>query len=151
MNESGRAVQALLTVHRANPDALILVYDEVDLPNGRVRIRPGGGDGGQKGMRSIGQVIGSLDFPRVRIGIGRPLLNGEPSWDPELVGDYVLHDPSSDDILALAQAEEKATDAVIAILRDGVEAAMNRFNSDPDSKPATKTGEAPAPPTVGDA
>ena len=132
MNESGRAVQALLTRHRADPSALILVYDEVDLPNGRVRIRPGGGDGGQKGMRSIAQVVGSLDFPRVRIGIGRPLVHGQPSWDPGAVSDYVLADPGPDQAAALEQAEAKAAEAVIAILRDGVETAMNRFNAAAD-------------------
>ena len=143
MNESGRAVQALLTVHRAAPDSLILVYDEVDLPNGRVRVRPGGGDGGQKGMRSIGEVIGSLDFPRVRIGIGRPLVNGEPSWDPAFVGDYVLAEPEPAQAAALEQAEVQAAEAVIVILRDGLEAAMNRFNSEAD--PATaETGPPPA-------
>lgn len=132
MNESGRAVQALLTLHRADPSALILIYDEVDLPNGRVRIRPGGGDGGQKGMRSIAQVVGSLDFPRVRIGIGRPLVHGQPSWDPNAVSEYVLADPSPDQAAALEQAEAKATEAVIAILRDGTETAMNRFNAAED-------------------
>lgn len=132
MNESGRAVQALLTRHRADPSALILVYDEVDLPNGRVRIRPGGGDGGQKGMRSIAQAVGSLDFPRVRIGIGRPLVHGQPSWDPGAVSDHVLADPGPDQAAALAQAEAKAAEAVIAILRDGVETAMNRFNAAAD-------------------
>ena len=114
------------------PSALILVYDEVDLPNGRVRIRPGGGDGGQKGMRSIAQAVGSLDFPRVRIGIGRPLVHGQPSWDPSAVSDYVLADPGLDQAAALEQAEAKAAEAVIAILRDGVETAMNRFNAAAD-------------------
>ncbi len=132
MNESGRAVQALLTRHRANPSALILIYDEVDLPNGRVRIRPGGGDGGQKGMRSIAHVIGSLEFPRIRIGIGRPLVHGQPSWDPQAVSDYVLADPSPDQAATFAQAEAKAAEAVIAILRDGVETAMNHFNAAAD-------------------
>ena len=132
MNESGHAVQALLTLHRADPSALILIYDEVDLPNGRVRIRPGGGDGGQKGMRSIAQTVGPLDFPRVRIGIGRPLIHGQPSWDPDAVSDYVLADPSPDQAATLAQAEAKALEAVIAILRDGTATAMNRFNAAED-------------------
>ncbi len=130
MNESGRAVQALLTVHRAAPDSLIVLVDDVDLPLGRVRVRPGGGDGGQKGMRSIHQVVGSLDFPRVRIGIGRPLVNGAPSWDADAVADYVLHDPTAKEATVLAAAEERAAQAALSVLRDGVEAAMNRFNAD---------------------
>ena len=83
-------------------------------------------------MRSIAQTVGSLDFPRVRIGIGRPLIHGQPSWDPDAVSDYVLADPSPDQAATLAQAEAKALEAVIAILRDGTETAMNRFNAAED-------------------
>lgn len=136
MNESGRAVQALLTTYRADPAALIVIVDDIDLPVGRVRVRAGGGDAGQKGMRSIKEGIGTLEFPRVRIGIGRPLVDGKPSWDPEAVADYVLADPPPEEARLLAQAERRAAEAVLAILREGVEAAMNRSN----------TGNGDAPP-----
>ena len=132
MNESGRAVQALLTTYRADPAALIVIVDDIDLPVGRVRVRAGGGDAGQKGMRSIKDTIGTLDFPRVRIGIGRPLIDGQPSWDPESVAGYVLADPPPEEARRLAQAERRAAEAVLAILREGVEAAMSRFNTGND-------------------
>lgn len=135
MNESGRAVQALLTTYRADPAALLVIVDDIDLPVGRVRVRAGGGDGGQKGVRSIKDTIGTLDFPRVRIGIGRPLIDGKPSWDPEAVADYVLADPPPEAARLLAQAERRAAETVLIILREGVEAAMNRCN--------TLNGEAP--------
>src|SRR3712207_4646327 len=71
--------------YRLDPSQIVAVYDELDLPVGRVRVRPGGGPGGQGGMKSIIAQLGTRDFPRVRIGIGRPLVGGEPSWDPEAV------------------------------------------------------------------
>ncbi len=129
MNESGRAVQSLLTQHRAKPAALILLVDELDLPVGRIRVRGGGGDAGQKGMRSIRETLGTLDFPRVRIGVGRPLVDGAPSADPEVVADYLLSDPPPEEARLLTAAEERAAEAVRLILREGVEAAMNRYNN----------------------
>ena len=128
MNESGRAVQALLTTYRADPAALIVIVDDIDLPAGRVRVRAGGSDGGQKGMRSIKEGIGTLEFPRVRVGIGRPLVDGKPSWDPEAVANYVLADPPPEEARLLALAERRTAETVLVILREGVEAAMNRGN-----------------------
>ena len=95
---------------------------------GRIRVRGEGGDGGQKGMRSIRETIGRLDFPRVRIGVGRPYVNDEPSHHPDVVADHLLASPIPEERAALRAAEAQAAEAVIAILRDGVEAAMNAFN-----------------------
>ena len=131
MNESGRAVQSLLTQHRAQPPQLILVVDELDIEVGRIRVRGEGGDGGQKGMRSIRETIGRLDFARVRIGVGRPYVNDEPSYHPDVVADHLLSSPIPEEREALRAAEAQAAEAVIAILRDGVEAAMNAFNAPP--------------------
>ena len=131
MNESGRAVQSLLTQHRAHPRQLILIVDELDIEVGRIRVRGEGGDGGQKGMRSIKETIGALDFPRVRIGVGRPYVNDEPSHHPDVVADHLLSSPIPEERAALRAAEAQAAEAVIAILRDGVEAAMNAFNGVP--------------------
>ena len=86
MNESGRAVQSLLDAYRAEPAALVLLVDELDLEPGRIRIRPSGSDAGQRGMRSIRAVIGGLDFPRIRIGVGRPIIDGAPSRHPRSCG-----------------------------------------------------------------
>ncbi len=130
MNESGRAIQSLLNQHRAQPPDLILIVDDLDLEVGRIRVRAGGSDAGQKGMRSIKEVLGSLDFPRVRIGIGRPYVDDRPSHHPDVVAGHVLSDPIPEEAEALDDAERRAADVVIAILRDGVEAAMNEFNAD---------------------
>ncbi len=128
MNESGRAVAQLLKDHCINPESLILIVDELDLPVGSVRIRASGGDAGQKGMRSIKQEIGTTNFPRVRIGVGRPYVNGEPSRHPEVVADHLLTNPITDEKELLNAAEKKAAEAVIMILRDGIDAAMNEHN-----------------------
>ena len=82
VNESGRAVAALLERHRLSPAELLVICDDLDLPPGKLRIRARGSYGGQKGLESIARTIGSEDFPRLRIGIGRPVVEGEPSWDP---------------------------------------------------------------------
>ena len=134
MNDSGRAVAAILKYHKAEPEALILIVDELDLEVGRVRVRARGGDGGQKGMRSIKHAIGSTNFPRVRIGVGRPFVAGEPSRHPDVVADHLLANPIPEEAQALYEAERRAAEAVIAILRDGVDAAMNAFNLDGDSE-----------------
>ena len=128
MNESGRAVAKLLKDHYINPESLILIVDELDLPVGNVRIRASGGDAGQKGMRSIKREIGTTNFPRVRIGVGRPYVNGEPSRHPEAVADHLLTNPISDEKKLLNAAERKAAEAVIMILRDGIDMAMNEHN-----------------------
>jgi PTH1 family peptidyl-tRNA hydrolase len=128
VNRSGDAVRPALTRWKIEPRQMIVVYDDLDLPLGRIRIRPGGGDGGYKGLKSIIGSVGSRDFPRVRIGIGRPHVDGEPSWEPDVVADYVLSDPPAEHAKALQDAASRAAVAVEAILSDGLEAAMNRFN-----------------------
>ena len=128
MNESGQAVQSLLTIFEAQPESLILIIDELDIEVGKIRIRPDGGDAGQRGMRSIKGVLGSLDFPRVRIGVGRPYVGDVPSRDPDVVAEHLLSDPPRDEAAILRAAERRAAEAVVVILRDGIEAAMNTYN-----------------------
>ena len=135
MNLSGRAVQQALKVYGLKPEQMVVVYDELDLPAGRVRIRPRGSHGGHNGMRSIVAAVGSQEFPRVRIGIGRPVVDGKPTWDPEEVAGWVLAPPGPRDRAALEAAADRAAEAVETMLREGIEAAMQRFNSDPG--PAT--------------
>jgi PTH1 family peptidyl-tRNA hydrolase len=91
-------------------------------------MRSGGGHGGQKGLRSIVGTLGSSDFPRLRIGIGRPVVDGEPSWEPEVVADYVLSDPTPEEAEALQTTTAGAAEAAETVLSDGLEAAMNRYN-----------------------
>lgn len=129
MNESGRAVRHLVERFGVRPDELLVIYDELDLPPGRVRVRARGGHGGHRGMASIAQHLGTTDFPRIRIGIGRPLRDGEPTWDPEAVAAYVLSDPDPEERRVLEEAVARAAEAVEGILRDGLERTMNAVNA----------------------
>lgn len=129
VNLSGDAVGPLLQRLNVPPERLIVLYDELDLPEGRIRVRPSGSDGGYKGLKSIIAAVGSRNFGRVRIGIGRPTVQGEPSWDPEVVAAYVLANPPRAAREALEAAVERACDAVEMIVSDGYERAMNRFNT----------------------
>ena len=128
MNNSGNAVAELLRRYYLQPEQVLLVYDDLDLPAGRVRVRENGSHGGQKGMRSIVAATGSENFPRIRIGIGRPNVGGKPSWDPEVIAGWVLSDPAPDDRRLLDEAANRAAEAVICCLDEGVETAMNKFN-----------------------
>jgi len=128
VNVSGRAVSHLLRRHRLSPPQLLVVCDDLDLPLGRVRLRAKGSHGGHRGMRSIVEAVGSEDFPRIRIGIGRPRVAGEPTWDPEVVVDYVLSPMTAEERRVLDEAVATAGEAVLCLLAEGVEAAMNRYN-----------------------
>lgn len=121
MNESGRAVAPLASFYRVPPERLILVYDEIDLPLGRLRVRVGGGTGGHKGVRSVRASIGDAGFVRVRMGVGRP----PDGWD---AADHVLARFSSDEEAVVAELRQRACTALEDILELGVELAMNRHN-----------------------
>jgi PTH1 family peptidyl-tRNA hydrolase len=116
MNLSGEAVAPL----RADGDALIVVHDDVDLPCGQLRVKRGGGDGGHLGVASIALCCGA-EFDRVRVGVGRPS-------DEHDTAAHVLAPFGSDEQEVIATAIERAADAVEALLSEGLEAAMNRFN-----------------------
>jgi|SRR5919198_5573749 PTH1 family peptidyl-tRNA hydrolase len=121
MNDSGRSVGAAARFFKVEPAALLVVHDDVDLEPGRLQARAGGGLAGHNGLRSLAQTLGAQDFLRLRIGVGRP-----GRGDPRSVADYVLSPfaPEEDeDGLVL-----RATDAVEAIVRDGLEPAQQRFN-----------------------
>jgi len=128
VNRSGQAAASLLRNFKIERQTMLVIYDELDLPLGTLRIKPGGGHGGHKGLRSIIGAVGGDDFPRIRVGIGRPVVDGEPSWDPNDVADYVLSDPTPEDAKALQDAAARACEAAETVLREGVEAAMNRYN-----------------------
>ena len=127
VNESGRAVARALRTSGAPLERTIVVYDELDLPLGAVRLRGGGGAGGHNGLKSIIAEAGA-EFARVRIGIGRPLDGGEPTRDPDLVADYVLANPVGKELATLEETTRHAADAVAAIVAEGVERASSRFN-----------------------
>lgn len=130
-NDSGKAVRALIDrLKLDDASELLVVCDHLDLPAGKVRIRAKGGAGGQKGLKHIIDVTGTDRFPRVRIGIGRPVVRGEPSWDPEDVAGWVLSDPAPDERAVLDAGVERAIEAIECAIADGVEAAMNQYNRD---------------------
>jgi len=128
MNRSGQAVAALLRTFRLDRARMLVICDDLDLPTGAVRLRPGGGPGGQKGLASVIAATGSQSFPRLRIGVGRPQIDGEPTWDPDAVAVYLLSDPTPQEVEALQAAVAQAAEAVETLLSEGLEPAMNRFN-----------------------
>ena len=119
MNRSGEAVRGLVRRYGVQPQEILVIYDDVDLPVGAIRIRPRGSSGGHHGMASVLEALGTSEIPRVRVGIGRP--RGETA-------EYVLSRFSSEERPLIEEAMERAADAVEAILREGTEAAMNRYN-----------------------
>jgi PTH1 family peptidyl-tRNA hydrolase len=123
MNASGEAVSRVAAFHKVEPPDILIVVDEVQLPVGRVRLRRSGSAGGHNGLKSIIQHIGP-EFPRLRIGIGR----GDPKWD---LADHVLSRFGADERDAVIESVQRAADAVELFVEEGIEAAMNRFNSSP--------------------
>ena len=121
MNESGRAVASLAHFYKVRPERLLVAYDDLDLPPGTLRLRPGGGSGGHKGMRSIIQHLGTQEFPRLRIGVGRPPGRMDPAA-------YVTQDFSADEEALLEETLERAVHAVQLWLREGIDAAMSQHN-----------------------
>ena len=122
MNNSGEAVGPLLRWYGLSPAELLVVCDDLDLPPGRIRIRKKGGDGGHRGLKSIIAVLGTNEFIRLRIGIGRP---EQPEQD---VVRWVLGRFQAPEASSVEEALTKAVQAVRTILGAGVEQAMNQFN-----------------------
>ena len=122
MNLSGRAVRETMNFYQIPPEQVIVIYDDVSLPFGTIRVRRGGSAGGHNGMKSIIQEIGTQDFPRVRIGVGEK----PEGWD---LADYVLSRFSKEEIEVIAQTVDVAADAAISIVTDGIEKTMNVYNT----------------------
>ena len=132
-NVSGECIAGVLGYFKVPPAHLIVVHDELDLEAGRLRIKQGGGDAGNRGVRSIAESLGSPDFIRVRIGIGRPPGYSESiepgqSAKTEENKDYLLRPLTVAERQALAPILDRAAEAVAAIVDKGLEAAMNRYN-----------------------
>jgi len=119
MNLSGEAVGRLVRRFGVPLEDLIVIHDDMDLPPGKVRIRQRGGSAGHKGVQSIIASLGSQDFPRIRVGIGRP--------DGDEIS-YVLSDFTAEEKQVIEEAVSTAADAIHCILTEGIEAAMNRYN-----------------------
>lgn len=121
-NESGQAVGALTRRHGLEPDRVVVVHDELDLPPGRIKVKLGGGLAGNNGLRSIKAHLGTDAFVRVRIGVGKP-----PGR--EHGADHVLRRPGKQERIDLDIAIQEAADAVEVVAVDGIDAAMTRFNA----------------------
>lgn len=123
MNASGEAVAPLARWHKIDPGReLLVIYDDLDLPFGTLRLRASGSAGGQNGMKSIIQMLGTQEFARLRVGIGRP----PEGWDAR---DYVLGNWSREQTEALSDIYSRVADATELFIREGIIAAMNRFNA----------------------
>lgn len=122
MNLSGDAARYTLDRYRIDPAAMLVVLDDLDLPLGVIRLRASGGSGGHNGLNSINDALGGADYPRLRIGIGRPQGGAV---------DHVLARFDTDEIPVLEEAIERAADAAEAWLRNGIDFAMNHFNVQP--------------------
>lgn len=121
MNESGRVVREALRETGSDVPDLLVVCDSLDLSPGSVRLRLRGSAGGHKGLLSIGRYLGTDDYRRLLVGIGRPAHQGQ-------VVAYVLQEPSGDDASLLARAVERAADAVLLLLAEGPVRVMNEYN-----------------------
>ena len=126
MNLSGEAVGELAHWYKLAPQDIIVVYDELDLPTGKVRMRAKGSAAGHNGMRDIIAKLHTSDFPRLRVGIGQPR-------NSHIQGrDHVLSAAKGDDGILLADGEERATQAVEMLLSQGLDNTMNTVNTDPE-------------------
>jgi len=120
MNESGQAVNALVRWYKIALADLLVIYDDLDLPLGKIRLRRRGGSGGHKGLQSIIDALQTEEFARLRVGIGRPIY-GEPS-------DYVLSDFTPEERMIMEATYDRVVAAIECFLTQGIETAMNEFN-----------------------
>ena len=121
MNLSGECVKPFVDFYKIEKENILVIYDDMDIEPGKIKIRKKGSSGGHNGMKSIIQMVGTEDFPRIRIGIGRPEHNGDEI-------NHVIGAIPEEQIPLLDEGTEKAKDAVIEILKNGIDIAMNKFN-----------------------
>ncbi len=127
MNASGEAVSALLQRLDVAPADLIVIHDDLDLPTGKIRLRLGGSAGGHKGIDSIIMHIGTQDFYRVRVGIGRPEADNIPAKEDAVIG-YVLSDFTYEEKKVIDETIPQVSEAIAFLLAKGITAAMNKYN-----------------------
>ena len=128
MNESGRSVAAYLRFFRIEPDAMLVVHDELDLPPGTVKLKRGGGTGGHNGLTDIVEVLGTKDFWRLRIGIGHP-------GHKDLVADYVLDKPRRIELEAIEPPLERSYDLLPWLAKARMTDAMTWLHTQPKATP----------------
>ncbi len=128
MNQSGQAVGPLVKKFNISFDSLVVIHDDLDLPLGKIRIRPSGSSAGHKGVESIINELGSQDFPRLRVGIGRPIsTNGVEVRDADIVT-YLLSDLPPEEKKAINCVLPKVNEAIICFITEGLNIAMNKYN-----------------------
>ncbi len=123
-NLSGESVSSIIQYFRIPPERLIVVHDDIDLAFGRLRIKRGGGDAGNRGVRSIAHALGTPEFIRVRVGVGRPDESAQAA-------EHVLAQMGKDELQIIDLAVERAAPAIEAVIAEGLEPAMNRYNQRP--------------------
>lgn len=121
MNLSGQSIQGLMNFYKLPVENVLIAFDDLDLPFGTIRLRPGGGAGGQKGLASAIEQLGTKDIARLRLGIGRPPGRMEPA-------DYVLQNFSREEMKFLSEIVDRAADAALTFVMDGLNKAMNKYN-----------------------
>jgi len=127
MNLSGRSVACVVHKQHVPLSGLLIIYDDLDLPTGKIRLRKSGSSGGHKGINSIISALGSEDFPRIRVGIGRPQLE-EQSVNEDAIVNYVLSDFSPREEAIIKPVIATISEAIDCFLTQGIEAAMGKFN-----------------------
>jgi PTH1 family peptidyl-tRNA hydrolase len=127
MNLSGKPVACLAHKHGIPLSDLLVIYDDLDLPLGKIRLRQSGGSGGHKGMNSIISALGSEEFPRIRVGIGRPQAQ-EQSISEDATVNYVLSDFSPPEEATIKPVIVRVAEAIDCFLNQGIVAAMSKFN-----------------------
>ncbi len=139
MNLSGEAVQQLLHWYKLPPERMLVIYDDIDLPTGWVRVRPDGSAGTHNGMRNIVECVGTEAFPRIRVGVGEK----PPEYD--LVDWVLTRYRTPEERQTMFDAYQHAADAAVEWMRNGVASAMNKYNTRKPKPPkAPKTEAAPA-------
>jgi PTH1 family peptidyl-tRNA hydrolase len=128
MNNSGEAVGELVHWYKVQPEDVLVVYDELDLPVGRLRLRSNGTAGGHNGLSSVIRYLHTNQFPRLRVGIGRPTNSHMQTVD------YVLGVPAGDERILLTTAEDQAVEFIPLIISQGIATTMNLINVDPEAQ-----------------
>ncbi|MFM1955961.1 MAG: peptidyl-tRNA hydrolase [Pseudomonadota bacterium] len=122
MNASGRSVGALAKFYKIRPEAILVIHDELDLPPGTIKLKKGGGHGGHNGLKDIAAQLGTPDFWRLRLGIGHP-------GDKNAVANYVLKDPTRDEMRAIEENIDQSTSLLPLLLKGEFEAAMLKLHT----------------------
>jgi PTH1 family peptidyl-tRNA hydrolase len=127
MNQSGQSVSLLVRKFNISLDNLIVIHDDLDLPLGKIRLRSNGSSGGHKGIDSIVSELGSQEFIRIRVGIGRPTTDSAEISEADVI-DYVLGDFTPDQASTIAEVIPRVSEALLCLISEGLTAAMNKYN-----------------------